>query len=151
MGKQGRCCALLSAERTKPRKRKASETEDDSEDEDVEQAEKRLKTRENRAALEKSARDEQRACDDLLDQIRKAKEQKQHLNDSLRKERNSAPDLDEQDALRSPSTPPMIAKVKVPLDSPNLNLYPSDYQIRKKMMLKLCSRRIIQTIAFVTY
>ena len=124
MGKQGRGGALLSAERTKPRKRKASETEDDSEDEDVEQAEKRLKTRENRATLEKSARDEQRACDDLLDQIRKAKEQRQRLNDSLCKERNSVPDLDKIDALQSPSTPPTIAKVKVPLDLTNLNLYP---------------------------
>ena len=124
MGKQGRGGALLSAERTKSRKRKDDDTEDESDDEDVERAEKRLKTRKNRAALEKSARDEQRACDDLLDQIRKAKEQRQRLNDSLCKERNSVPDLDEIDALRSPSTPPTIEKVKVPLDLTNLNLYP---------------------------
>jgi hypothetical protein len=63
---------------------------------------------------------------ELRERIRKSDEERILLNKRLRESLNGFPD-DDRETSTPVRTPPTTAKVKVPLESPNLHLYPSSW------------------------
>jgi hypothetical protein len=131
MGKRQVAGSSLSsasrAKRQKPKSDTESEASESSDDSVGSPAvfEKTLRKDAERDRLAKTAESAERENAALLERIKKAAEERRRLNDRLRHELNSVPDQPEQELQALPQTPPTSAKVKVPLDSPNLHLYPS--------------------------
>lgn len=79
------------------------------------------------ATLERVSRERERELESLREKIRKQDEERQRLNNSLRHSLNGFTDNEQEAQSGLMRTPPTTAKVKVPLDSPNLHMYPSSW------------------------
>ena len=117
---RGKGGSLLSARRSK----QDASTSESSGEEDHDRAPKRRKARGETDDINKTLRSRERECEELREMLRKANEEKNRLNKDLRKALNEVADT-EEDERSLVRTPPTSTKVKVPLDSPNLQLYPS--------------------------
>ena len=123
--RKARSSSMQSARRAAKRERPRKEgTSSDSSEEDVDKAIQKVEDNEETARLERTARDRERENAALRERIRKADDDRMALNKRLRESLNGFAD-DEPEQSTPLRTPPTSAKIKVPLDSPNLHLYPS--------------------------
>lgn len=119
-----RSASMQSARRAKRARGRKEEEESTESEQDVDKAIQNVEDKEETARLGRTARERERENAALRERIRKADDERIVLNKRLRESLNGFPD-DEPDQSTLLRTPPTSAKIKVPLDSPNLHLYPS--------------------------